>query len=150
MNKLVIGVCGKPCSGKSTFLKLLCPKSVDIIDCDKMCKDILGEYAYEIRVMLGTANPKDVADIIFHDKEKYDQYVKFIWGILKQNIDKEIKESTSDNVILDAPLLLESGMDKMCDVVIQFTANPLTRAKWAAKRGWNSDELKRRDAYFTK
>lgn len=148
MDKIVIGVCGKPCSGKSTFIKLLCPRSVEVIDCDRVTKQLIGSYAYEIRVMLGTSDPKEIANIIFQDKEKYNKYTALIWGVMNDYIRCAIEESKAENIILDAPLLMESGMNKHCDIVISFAAKQSRRVEWAKLRGWSEAELKRRDGMF--
>ncbi len=50
-------------------------------------------------------------------------------------------------VLLDAPLLLESGWKEFCDAVV-FIDTPLARRQqWtAAGRGWTPEELTRREA----
>ena len=49
-------------------------------------------------------------------------------------------------VILDAPLLLEAGMDSLIDYLVFVDADFDVRQKRAAERGWDSGEIVRREA----
>jgi dephospho-CoA kinase len=50
-------------------------------------------------------------------------------------------------VVIDAPLLLEAGLDRECDAVVFVDAPADVRvARVRASRGWNAGELERREA----
>lgn len=158
MNRLVIGVCGKPCSGK-TFLSAQITHDL-LIDCDLIAKRIFKENLHTIKLMLDfdhDPTAKDVADLIFNRRwymfrrnKLYRRYVKFMWGELTERI-KEILETTKAKIILiDAPLLKEAGLDKLCDTIISVDTKFDLRLERAKKRGWSEEELKRRDVYFYK
>lgn len=153
MKKTVIGVCGKPCCGKTYLLERLVPKdSTDflLVDCDKLAKQLFNRYKEEIEEMFGTSDTKRVADIIFSDEKKYHQFTKFLWNLLNLFLKQIISESNCRTIILDAPLLLESGLDEICDTVVKFDTKYEVRLERAMKRGWSKDELDRRDVYFKK
>ena len=49
--------------------------------------------------------------------------------------------------VVDAPLLLESGLDRLCDVTLFVECDAATRAaRLATARGWAPDEIERREA----
>lgn len=153
MKKTIIGVCGKPCCGKTYLLERLAPKSSDdfmIVNCDKLAKEISALYKQDIEKMLGTSDSKIVANIIFSDKKKYKKFTKFIWNLLKLFLEQIVANSKCSTIILDAPLLLESGMEEMCDTVIRFDTKYEVRLERALGRGWNKEELDRRDSFFKK
>jgi len=153
MKKTIIGVCGKPCCGKTYLLERLVGKSPNdftIVNCDKLAKEISTLYKQDIEQMLGESDPKLVADIIFSDKEKYQKFTKFIWNLLGKFLEQIVENSSCSTIILDAPLLLESGLDSICDTVIRFDTKYDIRLERAFGRGWSKEELDRRDSYFKK
>ncbi len=156
MNRLIIGICGKPCSGKS-FLSAQITHDL-LIDCDKLAKRIFNENFGCIKLMLDLDHDpttKEVADLIFNRRwymfkrnKLYRRYVKFMWNEITERI-KEILETTKAKIILiDAPLLKEANLDKLCDTIISVDTKFLVRLERAKERGWSEEELKRRDAYF--
>jgi hypothetical protein len=58
-------------------------------------------------------------------------------------------KARGDSVLLDAPLLLETGLDARCDVLVFVAASADVRAARAATRGWPAHELERREAAQT-
>lgn len=145
---VIIGVCGKPCSGKSFFLNSLNDGDFEIIDCDKLAKSILASNKEIVESILGTINHKEIADIIFNDTEKRKNYLDFIWNEVKIEVQHIIQESDKNTIILDAPLLIESSMDKLCDTVVHFDTKRSLRLQRAKERGWDEEELNRRDRFF--
>ena len=121
-----------------------------VINCDKLAKEVSGLYKPEIEKMLGTTDAKQIANIIFSDKKKYRKYTKFLWNILGLFLKEIIANSKCSTIILDAPLLLESGIYKICDTVIHFDTKYDLRLERAKSRGWTEAELKSRDRFFTK
>lgn len=156
MSKLVIGICGKPCSGKS-FLSDMITRDL-LIDCDKLSRQIFDENLHIIKIMMDldhTPTPKDVADIVFGNKwymfkrkRLYKRFTTFMWHEVTERI-KEILETTNAKTILiDAPLLKEAKLDKLCDTIITVDTKFTLRLERAKERGWTAEELKRRDSYF--
>jgi dephospho-CoA kinase len=49
-------------------------------------------------------------------------------------------------LVIDAPLLLEAGLDAQCDAVIFVETDPaLRQSRLAEKRGWSREEVARRE-----
>ena len=58
-------------------------------------------------------------DFVFDDKESLDRLCGLIHPIVKKEILRKIKERKSSGlVVIDAPLLIESGFHKRCDKLI--------------------------------
>jgi len=144
----VYGICGKPCSGKSTFISSLLSTTFTVVDCDSLVKTILQDNKEEIYNLMGTNKPSDIADIIFSDRSKYDEWCRYVWIKMQPIILKRIEDCKTPNIVLDAPLLIESGLVGLCDVVVHFQARMMNRLFWAKKRGVSQSDLIRRDSFF--
>ena len=48
--------------------------------------------------------------------------------------------------VIDAPLLLEAGWDKMCDAILFVETDEAIRMQRARRRGWDEAEFRRREA----
>ena len=76
---------------------------------------------------------------------------QIVHPVLRADIQQQLQHVRElgqvDVVILDAPILLESGWKDLCDAVV-FIDTPLElRQQWtAAGRGWTPQELARREA----
>ena len=157
-NKLIIGICGKPCSGK-TFLSAQITHDL-LINCDVLAKRIFDENLHTIKLMLGFDHDplaKEVADLVFNRRwymfkrnKLYRRYTNFIWVEITERIKEIIETTKAKTILIDAPLLIESGLDKICDTVIYVDTKFPLRLERAKARGWSVEELKRRDAFFIK
>ena len=60
----------------------------------------------------------------------------------------EQKQAGPVGVVIDAPLLLETGLDQLCDVIVVVLADEATRQSRVRERnGWDHDELARRELF---
>jgi dephospho-CoA kinase len=50
-------------------------------------------------------------------------------------------------VVLDAPVMFQSGWDRWCDRIVFVDCAPGLRRQRAAERGWPEGELERREAF---
>ena len=65
--------------------------------------------------------------------------------VRRDMIERWIGASPLGVVVLDVPLLIESGWDLVCDDIVCVTASTATRRRRAAARGWAADELENRE-----
>ena len=149
-NVTVIGVCGLPCSGKSFLFSNLTRGDFLVIDCDKMAKSILCDNKKKVESLIGVSDPAAVASVIFSNKKMYDAYTDFIWKRLQRVLRNIIKDRKFSTIILDAPLLLESGLTSLCDTIVVLKTKDSLRRKRASSRGWSKKALSERDSFFTK
>lgn len=134
----VIGLTGGIASGKSTVTALLKEKDAVIIDADKIAREIMskGEPAwFEVLNYFGDEilnddrsdiDRKKLAHIVFSDKAKLEvlnniTHPKIIEEIKRQV--EEYKKAGKKIIVIDAALLIETGLDKIADEVWVVAAN---------------------------
>ena len=131
----VIGVTGSSGSGKSTVSKIIQKElNTKLIVADEIVKKMQepGEEYFEKIVELlgnkylnknGKLNRKKVADLIFKDEEKRKKINELTKKYVVTEILSKIENSTSEYIVIDVPLLVESGLNKICNIVIGVISN---------------------------
>ena len=128
---MIIGITGSSGSGKSTICDILKDKyDAKVIDADKIAKqlskrgtnyvlDIVKAFGKDILDDDGELKRKKLAEIIYTDPKKRQLLNGCTFKYIKAEIKRQIKETPKDTIIIiDAPLLFESGLEKLCDKVI--------------------------------
>ena len=132
--KKVIGITGNSGSGKTTATEILKRlTNADVIDADKVVRELSvpgTEYLNAIKEKFsedvffedGSLNRKELANKIYNNKEDLERLNSLTFKYVVQEIRKRIEESSNNIIILDAPLLFESCLDKECTSVIGLIA----------------------------
>jgi len=130
---LIIGLTGSLGTGKSTVAAMFGKHGAKIIDADAITRDILAPRMKCVKkvakvfpsVILtsSTINRSELAKIVF----KHPRELKKLTDILYPEALKEVKSKLSQYknecmVVLDVPLLFESGWDKITDINIVVKA----------------------------
>ncbi len=137
----VIGITGKTGSGKSSVAKSMIQQnpSALLIDADEICHRILekDEVAVSLVYEFGkdilsnrSVNRRKLARLVFSDKSKLDKLNKITHPLIAEDIIHTIEKAAADGVktvILDAPTLIESGLNGICDEVIFVKADKQIR-----------------------
>jgi dephospho-CoA kinase len=157
--KPVIGLIGQVCAGKSTVADAFRRRGALVYDADMAVRELYTRpetielvrklFGSEVLDNAGQVNRKALAKIVFSDAAKLAQLTtQIVYPRTGEAIRKQIEGFRSSNapaLLLDAPTLLESGRDSVCDWIV-FVAAPIERRRqWAKKRGWESGELERRE-----
>lgn len=153
---LIIGVTGPSGAGKTQVVDLLtADKRIVSIDMDKLAREVtavgsdclkkLAEtFSDTILYADGSLNRKKLAEIAFASPQKTQQLNDITHPAIIAQTDRLLAQYREDpfvdTVILDAPLLLESGMDSLCDKVIAVLADFETRVFRICARDGISDE----------
>lgn len=133
----IIGITGSSGSGKSFICEVLLNKYDDvvIVDADKIARKMsnIGTLYYkEVVNMFGEGIVKEnleidrklLAEIIFNDDEKRQELNSITFKYVVDEIKNKIKLNSNKNIIvIDAPLLFESGLDKICDITLGVISN---------------------------
>lgn len=162
----VVGLVGGIGSGKSSLIHWLAGRRhVAILDADRIGHAVLLQTGVreEIRQTFGP----DVFDadgqidrprlgrLVFGDSPEQIRHRKALEAIVHPLIRAEIERQIADHqqqrdvdlILLDAAILLEAGWNSLCDLVV-FIETPfaLRAQRVVDTRGWNEDELRRREA----
>lgn len=150
----VIGITGSSGSGKTTLSKILNEREdVKVIDADKVVRElsvpgseylnsIKNTFGNEIILEDGNLNRKALANKIYNDDESREKLNSLTFKYVVEEILTRIKNITDEKIkiaIIDAPLLLESGLDKCCDSIIVLIADKKLKIKRICQRD-NIDE----------
>jgi dephospho-CoA kinase len=160
---LTIGLTGGIASGKSAVAAALARRGAVVFDADRLGHQVLQEpetrdelvarWGAGILDDAGHVSREAVAERVFPQTPEAAAERQFLEQTLhpkiRQRIEAEIRILPDDAVpavVIDAPLLIESGWNAVCQVVL-FVEVPLeTRLARAKKRGWTPEEFSRREA----
>ena len=162
---MIIGLTGESGAGKSTVAKFLEMSGFYIIDCDGISRtlDTDKEYVAQIECAFGAeaihfsggrkrVNRKALGAMLFGKDAKSGNVEKLnaiSHPIIIAKVHAEIAHATEfgRSVIIDAPLLFESGLDKICDVTVGVRAPMAVRiARLCARDGITEDMARKRFA----
>jgi len=127
MNKFIIGITGNIGSGKSTFAKWFNDLDCCIIDLDYTAKTLYFDDAFRQNVIdiLGIdpldgnkLKTKEISDIIYSHEDKFNKLTQLFSQFLPSVITETINNCDKNYIIIDAALLFEYDLDKMCDITI--------------------------------
>ena len=151
MNK-IIGVTGPSGAGKGLFCSYLAEFGCTVIDCDKIAHsvtkkgsqclaELVKAFGAEILTKDGRLNRRKLAKLAFSDPKKTETLNAITHPAILKIIDDKIEKAKS-TVVLDAPLLVEGGLDAICDIVVVIEADESTRLERIMTR----DHLIKEDA----
>lgn len=144
----IIGITGNSGSGKSSVSEIIakkCDNSI-IIDADKIAKSMAAintKYYNAIKKEFGKdilkanleIDRKKLANIIFNNDEKRDVLNRITFKYVVSNIKQKINlNKNKEVIILDIPLLFESGLDEICDITLGIIANKNVKIERICKR----------------
>jgi len=153
----IIGITGATGAGKGLACKILAAQGAFIIDSDAIAHSIIkkGFPAYtEILAAFpehsyidehGEIIRQKLAEIIFADENKRLLLTEITHKYITKNIISTISDIRSNpnnynKIVIDAPLLIESGLHTLCDKVIGIVADEKTRIARIMKRDKLSEE----------
>lgn len=136
--KYIIGITGGIGSGKSTVADLFRKRGFHIIDADDVAREVVkpgSELLPEIVEYFGTdilnsdgsLNREKLASIVFKNKKEREYLEQILHPKIISQIIIQIEKADEKTVIIVVPLLIESGMDNLCDLVIVVVTDVETR-----------------------
>lgn len=153
----ILGLCGGSGSGKGATCSVFTEFGIKCIDTDKVYRDIIStdsECSKELVEVFGNQiaaekgiNKAKLREFVFSSKES----LKLLNSITHKHILANVRSQINDikkrtdikGVVVDAPLLFESGFDKECDATLCIIADDKIRLNRIIMRDGISSELAR-------
>ena len=131
----ILGLTGGIASGKSTVSAYLAKNGALIIDADLIArqvvakkssglKQIVAKFGGEILTASGELDRKKLGKLVFSNKELLKALTDITGPLIRAEILREIeaaKKAQVKMVVLDIPLLFETGYQTLCDKVMVVT-----------------------------
>ena len=147
MQSKIIGVTGISGSGASTVAGILSELGGYVISADKLAHrvmkighpaylEIIDDFGNDVLTSDMHIDRKKLGKLVFgeENKEKLRRLESIIHPYVVALIDESISTCNAAFVVIDAPLLIESGLYKKCCLVIFVTAPFETRLQRIVKR----------------
>ena len=128
---LIIGLAGGSGSGKSAFCEILSRRGVATVDCDELSHavqekgtgcflELVERFGGEILFPDGNLDRKALASIVFSDEEALSDLNRIMHKHILDALRRRLSElaATEPFVVVEAPVLFESGFDAECDLVV--------------------------------
>lgn len=131
----ILGLTGGIASGKSTVSAYLAQNGALIIDADLIArqvvakkssglKQIVAKFGEEILTASGELDRKKLGKLVFSNKELLKALTDITGPLIRAEILREIQAAKNAQVklvVLDIPLLFETGYQTLCDKVMVVT-----------------------------
>ncbi len=162
---VIIGLIGGVASGKSFVGSLLEAEGALRIDADRLGHEVLqtaevrkqltDQWGQSLLYESGEIDRAKLAKLVFGESSEVVARRRQLESIVHPRIralaQARIAAARSLPepplaIVIDAPLLLEAGWEKMCDLIL-FIETPLEeRLSRAASRGWTAEQFHQREA----
>ncbi len=156
---LEIGLTGSIGSGKSTVAALLVERGAVLLDADAIVREIqepgtpvftamVEHWGHDIVADDGTLDRQAVADRVFGDTDELAVLNAIVHPAVADEMTRRRKAlaSTDATVILDIPLLVESGHDGLAGIIVVDVDPELAVERLTTHRGFTESDARGRIA----
>ncbi|MBR1487008.1 MAG: dephospho-CoA kinase [Synergistaceae bacterium] len=160
----VVAITGDIGAGKSTAAKLFAKKlSASLIDADKITAELwqsekvknifVARFGNEILDPSGEIIKSEISRRIFSDFKEYEFCNSVLHPLVMSELENKSIEAKlkNQNLVLEIPLLFEACETRPAwlDKIVYVTASfELRLRRCEIQRGWNINELKRRESFL--
>lgn len=131
---IIVGLTGSIGMGKTTTANMFAEELIPVQDADKVVHDLysgkavpLIEAAFPNTTKDNSVDRKLLGKIVVGNSAAMKKLETLIHPLVKQERDAFLSKEKAKNtkmVVLDIPLLFETGMDRMCDKIVVVTTSP--------------------------
>lgn len=146
--KLVVGITGAFGSGKSTVARLLASgsRAAEIIDADAIAHGLLKPGSMEYKAVVSVfgkgileqgkaaIDRGKLAHEVFRSRRQLTLLNAILHPAIIRKINNRVKASSKRMLILDAPLLIETGLHRIADTLVVVKAREPVRFKRLSAR----------------
>jgi len=155
---LVIGLLGGIASGKSTVARIFEKHGLTLLDADREAHRVTRQPAVQRQLAArfgagilranGSLDRRRLADLVFADRAARADLEGIVHPRVRAAllVGLDAARAQGRSVLLDVPLLLENGLIDRCDICVFVDSAAATRRTRATDRGWDPDEIRRREA----
>lgn len=156
---MIIGITGSFGTGKTTVACMFARLGAEIIDADKIVHNLLKDdagvkdklavrFGNEILGENGEIDRFRLARKAFAADENLGYLNRIIHPIvikgIRESVEQIKKQSMDSIIVVDAPLLFETGLDAIVDRVVVVTADVSRQAERLTRKGFRQDEAEAR------
>lgn len=153
-----LGLTGPTGAGKTTVARLLEQNGIPLVDADAIARTVTEKgspvlsaladtFGKDILFPDGSLDRRALAAVAFSSKENTEKLNAVTHPAILARIRRALADATGDAVVLDAPLLFETGLDALCDHTAAIVADEAVRlARITARDGISEEAAKKRMA----
>ncbi|ESE39896.1 dephospho-CoA kinase [Shewanella decolorationis] len=145
MSKFVVGLTGGIGSGKTTVANLFAEEGVDLVDADVVAREvvapnsqglkaIIDHFGAEILTATGELDRAQLRQRVFSDEQQRQWLNQLLHPMIRQEMLSQVKNATSDYVIMVVPLLFENGLDRLVNRTLVVDISPELQISRTVKR----------------
>ncbi len=160
----IIGIVGGIASGKTLIAEQLERQGAIVISADALAHEVLQyeevkravreRWGEEVFGAQGEVNRAALAKVVFAPPPDGPRELKHLEQLIhpevarltQQRLEALQRESSAPAIVLDVPLLVESGWSRLCDRIVYVDAPREQRLSRAVARGWSQEDFLRREA----
>jgi dephospho-CoA kinase len=152
-----VGLTGGIGSGKSTVAAMLKTRGAVVIDADALAREVVEpgtpgfdavveRFGPEIVAPDGELDRAALAAIVFEDPERRAQLEAIVHPAVARRAGEIVAghANTGDVVVLDSPLLIETGRHRDVELVIVVSSQPETQIRRLVARGMDEEDARAR------
>ena len=153
-----LGLTGPTGAGKTTVARLLEQNGIPLVDADAIARTVTEKgspvlsaladtFGKDILFPDGSLDRRALAAVAFSSKENTEKLNAVTHPAILARIRRALADATGDAVVLDAPLLFETGLDALCDHTVAIVADEAVRlARITTRDGISEEAAKKRMA----
>ena len=128
---IILGITGSIGMGKTTVARQFASFGIPVFNADKTAHEILNnsDVVEEIGGLFPAVIDGDIinraklGDIVFNSREELAKLEEILHPIIRRKMEEFISANSGEKIILlDIPLLFQTGWDKLCDYTIRVKA----------------------------